>query len=227
MFKWFPQYSSWFKKVLIFLFVAIIAPTIGQMILEKLNFLDSLIKWFRLLFKVSIPSIVPVLLCFLLLILIYLVWQKIESLSSKNINELLNDNHRLREINDKLRESANRIISRYEENLKKINEMTNILNDKVELKVQERQKHRDEFYLILEELANEHNKSKAQRFLWSSFTKKFPQNHISDFQIILNELKTEKMIDDIEVGEWPEIGFYITEKGLQYLKKLKDEQPRA
>jgi len=152
---------------------------------------------------------------------VFLLNKKVNSISKENISEVLNKNRDLIRIIDDLRDTCNKILSYQEiiikENIKLKSEVEKIESAEPNL----------EIFLILESLANESDKCLEVDEIWNlHYKKRFKNQELSDFQIVINELKEKNSIREFEGGEWDKPYLEITSEGLKYLKVLKDKLER-
>jgi len=204
--------SKWFLGVI----GAYLISAIIKSVISNINLWESTKKIADFLFQVEIGLLALILILF---ILVYSLNEKNKKLadqlknelSDKNIKEILADNKRFIKLLDELRDKTNRIV-KINETLKSENEELGHL--KISLKNLEP---KNEVFFILETLANIPNKTEKLGNLkvlyWNNFKKE-----MSDLQIILDELEHLSFIEETECGEFGEICYFISSKGLQFLK---------
>lgn len=76
----------------------------------------------------------------------------------------------------------------------------------------------DKFIFILEHLANREDRASSLRDIESDYFRKFKDKSLKNLQILLNDLEQEELVQEIPYGNYGEIGYSITSKGLMYLK---------
>ncbi|MEN6559275.1 MAG: hypothetical protein ABFD52_00685 [Acidobacteriota bacterium] len=79
----------------------------------------------------------------------------------------------------------------------------------------------EEIVFFLSLVASEANRSLAFRFIEPQYQRQFPRRSRVDFQVLINVLKTNNLVAEVEVGEFGEIGFEILEAGLIYLQRFR------
>ena len=77
----------------------------------------------------------------------------------------------------------------------------------------------EEVTFVLNSLANVANRSMSLCDLRHYFERKFGEAEFSHLQILINDLIECGLIQEIEVGEWGEIGYFILGEGLAFLKE--------
>lgn len=204
--------SKWFFGVIGVCLVSAIIKSVTS----NLNLWESTKKIADFLFQVEIGLLTLILILF---ILVYSLNEKNKKLadqlknelSDKNIKEIRADNKRFIKLLDELRDKTNRII-KINETLRSENEVLSHL--KISLKNLEP---KEEVLFILEILANISNKTEKLSNIEALYIQKFIKE-MSDLQIILNELEHLGFIEETECGEFGEICYFISSKGLQFLK---------
>lgn len=146
---------------------------------------------------------------------VFFLNKKVKLISDKNIKEILNKNQNLIKINDELRDTCNKILSYQEKIIKENKEL------KSEVEKIESAEPNLEIYFILKTLTNQPEKCVQEDLLWELYNGQFENNELSDFQILINDLKEKVLIRDFEGGEWDQIFIEITSEGFKHLKVLK------
>lgn len=231
------------KKALSSKFIWGIYVPFGTMILGFI--LDRSIPQFNLgkllanigkgIYHIKIPDFLHVILIIAIFISLVFINKKFQGLSPNKFKEMLAENERIKKRNESLMESTNNIIAVNQglkteiEKIRRENK-ANIEKAKRELlqmskesenetKKEEKLKPHDEIIFILDVLASQPTRVLEQRNLMDKYQLRFKPRMQADFQIILNDLEINGLIEEVECGHLGEIGWLILPSGIEYLKR--------
>jgi len=184
----------------------------------------SKLKLFNVLFNLEIPDILLLILIIAIFISLVFINKKFQGLSPKKIKEMLADNERITNHNKSIIESVNNIIAvnkKLKTEIEKTKEefLQMLTKSKNETKDEEKLEPNDEIIFILDVLASQSDRTLEQDYLWEMYHSKFKEKRQADFQIIINDLDTNELIQETEYGEFEEIAWMILPLGIKYLKK--------
>jgi len=207
--------STWFLGVV----GVVLVSAIVKSFTSNINLWESIKKITEFLFQIEIGLLALILILFKLVHSLNkenknLTSQIENELSDKNIKEILVDNKSYIKLLGELKDKTNRII-KLNETFKSENEVLSHL--KISLKNLEP---KEEVLFILEILAGIPNKTENVINIEDLYVQKF-KKEMPDLQIILNELEHLDFIEETECGEFGEIGYFISSKGLQFLKQKR------
>jgi len=184
----------------------------------------SKLKLFNVLFNLEIPDILLLILIIAIFISLVFFNKKFQGLSPKKFKEILADNERITNHNKSIIESVNNIIAvnkKLKTEIEKTKEefLQMLTKSKNETKDEEKLEPNDEIIFILDVLASQSDRTLEQDYLWEMYHSKFKEKRQADFQIIINDLDTNELIQETEYGEFEEIAWMILPLGIKYLKK--------